>query len=111
MLADPAKAAAVARSSRSGRRANVWAYENPDAWIDYYYVKDQGVTADDGRRIVRNEDKPAYPADWTKAIAWQQETADLLSDGGFVPAVAAEDLFDRRFETIAADAVPAAYRE
>ena len=34
-----------------------------------------------------------------------------MAAGGFVKPIKAADLFDRRFETIAADAVPAEYRE
>lgn len=47
---------------------------------------------------------------WDKAIEWEQETADLLADGGFVPKQDASELFDRRFEGLAAKAVPATYR-
>ena len=61
--------------------------------------------------FVDADEKPAFPRSWAKALAWQQESADLLVDGGFIKPIPAADLFDRRFETIAADSVPAAYRE
>jgi sulfonate transport system substrate-binding protein len=111
VLADDRKLAAVRAFVPFWARSKVWAYENRDAWIDAYYVKDQGVTAADGKRILATEDKPAFPADWAKAEAWQQESADLLADGGYIKPIKAADLFDRRFQTIAADAVPAEYRE
>lgn len=111
VLEDSAKAAAIAAYIPYWAQGVVWAWENPAAWIDHYYVKDQGVTAADGRRIVDSTPKPTFPANWDKAITWEQESADLLTDGGFVPRIKAADLFDRRFEKLAADAVPASYRE
>lgn len=111
VLADEAKVAAIRAFIPFWARSKVWAYENKKTWIDAYYVKDQGVTAGDGERIVAVEDRPAFASNWDAAQAWQQESADLLADGGFIKPIKAADLFDRRFETIAADAVPAAYRE
>jgi sulfonate transport system substrate-binding protein len=111
VLADARKAAAIRSFIPFWARSKVWAHENPAAWIDAYYVKDQAITAADGRRIVEADDKPTFPRDWSKAQAWQQESADLLAEGGFIRPIKAADLFDRRFETIAADAVAAGYRE
>jgi sulfonate transport system substrate-binding protein len=111
VLADAAKVAAIRAFIPFWARSRVWQYENKDAWIQAYYVKDQAVSAAAGRRIVDADEKPAFPRNWDKALAWEQESADLLVDGGFIKPVPAADLFDRRFETIAADSVPAAYRE
>ncbi|GGK07468.1 sulfonate ABC transporter periplasmic sulfonate-binding protein SsuA [Pilimelia anulata] len=111
VLADARKAAAIRAFIPYWAQSKVWAHRHPREWIDAYYVKDQGVTAADGARIVDAEDKPAFPRNWDRALAWQQESADLLVAGGFIKPVRAGDLFDRRFETIAADAVPAEYRE
>jgi len=111
VLADAAKVAAIRAFIPFWARSKVWQYENADAWIDAYYVKDQNVTAADGKRIVATDDMPAFPREWDKAVAWQQESADLLVAGGFIKPIKAEDLFDRRFETIAAESVPAAYQE
>jgi sulfonate transport system substrate-binding protein len=110
-LADARKAAAIRAFIPYWAQSKIWVYQNSDAWIDAYYVKDQAVTVADGRRILATEDKPAFPRNWDKAQAWQQESADLLVEGGFIPPIKAAELFDRRFETIAADAVPAEYRE
>ena len=111
VLADSAKAAAIRAFIPFWAQSKVWAYENPNPWIDAYYVKDQGVTTAAGRRIVGAERKPVFPRNWDKALAWEQESADLLVEGGFIKSIKAADLFDRRFETIAADSVPAASRE
>ncbi|WP_406090923.1 ABC transporter substrate-binding protein [Streptomyces sp. NBC_01013] len=111
VLNDPAKAAAVRSFVPLWARGLTWAWENTDEWIDTYYVKDQGVSADDGKRIVASLHKPQFPANWDKAIAWEQETADLMAEGGFVPKQDVAGLFDRRFEGLAAKAVAARYRE
>lgn len=110
VLADRAKAAAVRSFIPFWVQGAVWGWENRDAYIDVYYVKDQQVTAADGKRILAASPKPQYPANWDAAIAWEQETADLLHAGGFIPQVKAADLFDRRFERIAYEAAPAGYR-
>ncbi|MFF1836618.1 ABC transporter substrate-binding protein [Streptomyces sp. NPDC058231] len=111
VLRDSAKAAAVRSFVPLWSRGQVWAWENGDEWIDAYYVKDQGVTKEDGRRIVASLHKPQFPVSWDKAIEWEQETADLMAEGGFVPKQDVTGLFDRRFEGLAAKAVPARYRE
>ncbi|MFE9814682.1 ABC transporter substrate-binding protein [Streptomyces sp. NPDC005773] len=111
VLNDRAKVAAVRSFIPLWARGQTWAWENTEEWIDTYYVKDQGVTREDGKRIVASLHKPQFPVSWDKAIAWEQETADLLADGGFVPEQDAAALFDRRFEGIAAAAVAAQYRE
>lgn len=111
VLADPAKVAAIRSFIPFWARSVVWRYENQDRWIDAYYVKDQNVTLDEGKRIVAVDEKPIFPRSWDKAVAWQKESADLLVEGGFIKPIDAEELFDRRFERIAAEAVPATYQE
>ncbi|MFD9216727.1 MULTISPECIES: ABC transporter substrate-binding protein [unclassified Streptomyces] len=111
VLDDPAKAAAVRSFVPLWARGSVWAWEHSDRWIDAYYVKDQGVSRDDGRRIVASLAQPHFPERWDEAVAWEQETADLLAEGGFVPKLDAAALFDRRFEGLAARAVQPRYRE
>ncbi|WNI28366.1 ABC transporter substrate-binding protein [Streptomyces sp. ITFR-6] len=111
VLRDKAKAAAVRSFVPLWARGVTWAWENTDTWIDTYYVKDQGVTREDGKRIVASLHQPRFPVSWDKAIAWEQETADLMAEGGFVPEQDVAGLFDRRFEGLAARAVPARYRE
>lgn len=111
VLDDPEKTKAVRGFVSLWARGQVWAWENQDEWIDTYYVKDQGVSKEDGRRIVDSQRKPQFPVSWDEALAWEQETADLLAEGGFVPKQKASALFDRRFEGLAAEAVAAEYRE
>lgn len=111
VLDDPAKLAAVRDYVPLWAQGLVWAWQHTDAWIDTYYVKDQGVTRVDGKRIVASLGPPRFPDSWDRAIAWEQETADLLADGGFVKKLDVTELFDRRFEDLAAQAVPGRYRE
>lgn len=110
VLNDDAKVAAIRSFVPLWAQGAVWAWEHTDQWIQRYYVKDQGVTTADGQRIVASQSQPQFPRSWDRAIAWEQETADLMAAGGFVPKVTAEKLFDRRFEALASQAVPAKYQ-
>ncbi|WP_245562686.1 ABC transporter substrate-binding protein [Nocardia araoensis] len=111
VLRDSAKLAAVRRFVEFWARGEVWAWEHPEEWISSYYVKDQEVSAADGRRILDTTPKPYFPDNWDKAIAWEQETVDLLTGSGyFGKSFDANELFDRRFERVAAETVTANYR-
>lgn len=110
VLADDDKAAAIEAFIPVWVQGGNWAWENPEAWIDAYYVKNQGVTKADGERIVKQRKKPLYPTNWDSSIAWEQTVADLMSGAGFVKKFDVSVLFDRRFEHIAAQAAPAEYR-
>ncbi|MFI7399311.1 ABC transporter substrate-binding protein [Streptomyces sp. NPDC049541] len=110
VLNDPAKAAAVAAYIPYWAKGQVWIYENPDAWNEEFYVKTQNLTRAQARGISKLANKPLFPPSWAEAIKWEQETADLLAEGGFVKKFDVSSLFDHRFESIAAKAVPAEYR-
>lgn len=111
VLRDDARAAAVAEFVKFWARGEVWAWEHPDEWIDAYYVKDQSVSVADGKRILTTVEQPYFPEKWDEAIAWEQETIDLVTGAGFFgKSFDAAQLFDRRFEKIAFDAVSAPYR-
>jgi sulfonate transport system substrate-binding protein len=88
-------------------RAWRWREANPDEWIERYYVKDQGLTADDGRWLVRNAGVADIPASWADAIARHQKTIDLLAKETANKPLKAADLYDRRYESVAADALAA----
>ncbi|MEU2950980.1 ABC transporter substrate-binding protein [Streptomyces xanthochromogenes] len=110
VLADPAKAAAVAAYVPRWAKGQVWAYEHPDVWNEEFYVKTQNLTLAQARSITALANKPLFPPSWEEAIRWEQETADLLAEGGFVKKFQVGPLFDRRFEGLAAKAVAAEYR-
>ncbi|MEE4543932.1 ABC transporter substrate-binding protein [Streptomyces sp. V4-01] len=110
VLADSAKAAAIAAFIPRWAQGLVWAYENPGAWDEQFYVKTQNISLSQAQAITRLSNKPLFPPSWAEAISWEQETADLLAEGGFVKSFKVESLFDRRFEGLAAKAVAATYR-
>ncbi|WP_328452445.1 ABC transporter substrate-binding protein [Streptomyces sp. NBC_00386] len=110
VLADHAKAAAVAAYIPRWAKGQVWAYEHPDAWNEEFYVKTQNLTLAQAQSITELANKPLFPPSWDEAVKWEQETADLLAEGGFVKGFKVDSLFDRRFEDIAAKAVTAEYR-
>ncbi|MEU8933158.1 ABC transporter substrate-binding protein [Streptomyces sp. NPDC048409] len=111
VLGDRAKAAAVAAYIPQWARGLVWQWENPDTWNEEFYVKTQNLTLAQARGVTRLANKPLFPPSWDEAVAWEQETADLLAEGGFVKKTDVSSLFDHRFESLAARAVPAEYRK
>ncbi|MEU6092869.1 ABC transporter substrate-binding protein [Streptomyces sp. NPDC047085] len=110
VLNDPAKAAAIAAYIPRWAQGQVWQYEHPDVWNEEFYVKTQNLTPEQAKSISVLANKPLFPPSWDEAIRWEQETADLLAEGGFVKKFDVSSLFDHRFESIAARAVPAEYR-
>ncbi|MEV7685637.1 ABC transporter substrate-binding protein [Streptomyces bungoensis] len=111
VLNDPAKAAAIAAYIPRWAQGQVWTYEHPDVWNEEFYVGTQNLTPQQAKSITALANKPLFPPSWDEAIAWEQETADLLAEGGFVKKFDVSTLFDHRFESIAARAVPAQYRK
>lgn len=110
VLNDPAKAAAIAAYIPQWAKGLVWQYEHPDVWNEEFYVKTQNLTPAQAKGISDLANKPLFPPSWDEAIKWEQETADLLAEGGFVKKFDVSSLFDHRFESLAAKAVPAEYR-
>lgn len=110
VLEDEAKAAAIAAFVPVWAKGGVWVYEHAAEWEQDYYVKTQSISAAQARQVVELSPKPWFPTSWDTAIAWEKQTVELLAQGGFVKSFDPTVLFDRRFESLAAAAVPAAYR-
>ena len=110
VLADPGQAAAIAEYIPLWAKGLVWAYENPDTWAQKYYVDTQNITLAQAKGIIALTNKPLLPPTWDEAIKWEQQTIDLLAQGGFVKSFTADVLFDRRFEHLASAAVAPEYR-
>jgi sulfonate transport system substrate-binding protein len=106
-LEDPGKAAAIRAYVAAWAVAQQWIDAHPKEWIQGYYVKDQGLTESDGQWLVDNAGHPDISADWSGAIERQQETIDLLAKETGNPVIQAKDLYDLRFQTVAADAIEA----
>jgi sulfonate transport system substrate-binding protein len=104
-VSDPAKAAAIKEFVTYWARAEIWIDTHPKEWIEGYYVKDQGLSEEDGAYLVQQAGHPDIPGDWTSAIARQQKTVDLLAQETGQKTFDAKTLFDRRFEKVAADAI------
>ncbi|MER6126438.1 ABC transporter substrate-binding protein [Streptomyces sp. NPDC001795] len=111
VLNDSAKAAAVAAYIPQWAKGQVWQYEHPDVWNREFYVRTQNLTLAQAESITKLANKPLFPPSWDEAIKWEQETADLLAEGGFVKKFDVSSLFDHRFEGIAAKSVPGEYQK
>lgn len=105
VLNDPAKAAAIREYVRVWARAWRWREAHPEEWIERYYVKHQGLTADDGRWLVENVGIADIPDSWKDVVVRHQETVNLLAEETGNEPIRAEELYDWRFESVAADAV------
>ncbi|HEY3560709.1 MAG TPA: ABC transporter substrate-binding protein [Kribbella sp.] len=104
-LEDPGKAAAIRAYVAAWGIAQDWIDKHPKEWIKGYYVDDQGLTEADGQWLVNNAGHPDIPADWSDAIQRQQETIDLLAKETGNKVIQAKDLYDLRFQSVAADAI------
>ncbi|WP_276823827.1 PhnD/SsuA/transferrin family substrate-binding protein [Mycolicibacterium mageritense] len=82
VLNDPAKAAAIGDYVGRAVAANNWKDTHADEWINEYYVKQQGITFDQGKKLY-DEDGVAsyYPID-ANSTALFQTVADGLHETG-----------------------------
>ena len=99
-LEDPAKAAAIRAYVAAWGVAQHWIDEHPKEWIEGYYVEGPGPHR--RRRPVagRQRRHPDISADWTDAIARQQETIELLAKETGNKVIQAADLYDLRFQSV-----------
>jgi sulfonate transport system substrate-binding protein len=102
VLEDAHKAAALQSYVKTRARAQLWAADHPERWTDAYYVKDQGLSPPQAKKLVELLGRPQYPSDWSEAIAMTQETIDMMAAASGRPSFDAHKLFDRRFERLAA---------
>lgn len=105
VLSDPAKAAAIREYVKFWAKAIRWIESHPDLWAQAYYVKDQGLNAEDARYTVQSYGTADIPADWSAAIARHQQSIDLIAKETGQKRFPAAELFDRRFERVAFDAL------
>lgn len=105
VLADRGKAAALRIYAHYWGLAAAWANSHPEELAQGYYVGKRGLSLQDARIQVHATYPVQLPAHWDEAIDFQQRAIDILAPGTGRPAFSAATLFDRRFETIAADAV------
>lgn len=84
VLGDPAKVAAIGDYLGRAVAANNWKDTHADQWIDQYYVKVQGITFDQGKKLY-DEDGIAsyYPIDEASTTLFQT-VADGLHETGTI---------------------------
>ncbi|WP_312165412.1 ABC transporter substrate-binding protein [Phenylobacterium sp.] len=105
-LHDPAKAAALRAYVKLWARAVEWQATHKAEWRDAYYVRQEGLSPEDAEFVVRAAGDPVIPRDWTEAIGMQQSSIDFLAKEGGQKRFDAAEIFDRRFEALAAEAAP-----
>jgi sulfonate transport system substrate-binding protein len=103
-LKDPAKAAALKLYLQAWARSTRWIDTHLDQWVDAWYVKDQGISAEDGHFLETQLGHPDIPQDWTTILRDEQETIDFMAEETGRKPFDAAKLFDRRFETVAGTA-------
>ena len=107
VLADPAKAAAIKVYVKYWAQAQRWIKDHPQEWLKAYYEENQGLSATDGKWLIKNAGTPVIPKTWTKAIAEHQKTIDLLSQEEDQPDTKAQVLWDMRYQHVGGDAYAA----
>jgi sulfonate transport system substrate-binding protein len=101
-LEDPSKAGALRQYIQLWGRAQAWIANHPDEWANLYYVKNQRLSPEDARAMQQAAGRPDVPSDWSGAVALEQGAIALMGKATGRPTFAASDLFDRRFEPVAA---------
>jgi len=103
-LQDSAKAAAIKQFLRAWARSEAWVERHPDQWAQAYYVGELGLSDADAKYLAHANGTIEIPGDWTGIIKSEQETIDFLARETGRSPFKAEEIFDRRFEKVAADA-------
>ena len=106
-LQDPAKAEALRRYVEIWARAQAWMETHQDQWAAAYYQKDQRLSPDDAHYVIKVSGVRSIPRDWAPAVAQEQGAIDIMARQTGRKAFLAADIFDRRFEPVAADAYAA----
>jgi sulfonate transport system substrate-binding protein len=107
-LRDPAKAAALRQYVALWARAQAWMETHPAEWAAAYYEKDQRLSPDDARYSIQALGGREVPRDWGAAVAQEQGAIDIMARQSGRGAFPAADIFDRRFQPVAAEAYAAA---
>ncbi len=82
MLDDPVKAAAIGDYVGRAIAANNWKDSHADEWINEYYVKQQGITFDQGKKLYEEDGVASYYPIDADSTALFQSVADGLYDTG-----------------------------
>lgn len=82
ILTDPVKVAAIGDYVGRTVAANNWKDANVDKWIEEYYVKEQGITFDQGKKLYEEDGLAAYYPIDDASTGLFQKVADGLYDTG-----------------------------
>jgi sulfonate transport system substrate-binding protein len=82
VLDDPAKVAAIGDYVGRAVAANNWKDSHADQWIEEYYVKQQGITFDQGKKLYEEDGVAAYYPINAESTGLFQTVADGLFDTG-----------------------------
>lgn len=80
ILEDPVKVAAIGDYVGRAVAANNWKDSHVDKWIDEYYVKEQGITFDQGKKLYDADGLAAYYPIDDASTGLFQKVADGLYD-------------------------------
>ncbi|WP_454790325.1 PhnD/SsuA/transferrin family substrate-binding protein [Mycolicibacterium lutetiense] len=83
-LDDPAKVAAIGDYVGRAVAANNWKDTHADQWIDQYYVKEQGITFDQGKKLYEEDGIASYYPIDEQSTALFQTVADGLHETGTI---------------------------
>ena len=104
-FADANKAAAFKHFLGLWVKADKWIKAHPDEWIKAYYVDHEGLSFEDGKHVYETSGQTSIPASWDGFIKRHQETADILVKEQDRPKIDVDDLYDRRYEPVIAEAL------
>lgn len=79
-LEDPVKVAAIGDYVGRAVAANNWKDSNVDTWIEEYYVKEQGITFDQGKKLYEEDGLATYYPIDDASTGLFQKVADGLYD-------------------------------
>lgn len=101
ILGDPVKVAAIGDYVGRAIAANNWKDTHADEWINAYYVDQQGITHEQGKKLYEEDGiAPYYPIDG-QSTALFQRVADGLFDSGVIKThVDVKPYVDGRYNAI-----------
>jgi sulfonate transport system substrate-binding protein len=104
VLRDPAKAAALRQYVQLWARAIAWQNDHREDWARIYYEGRQGLDPTAARHAAAAEGTRIVPASWDEAVTLEQGSIAVMAGETGRKPFPAEQLFDRRFEPVAAQA-------
>lgn len=106
-LQDPAKAAALRAYVALWGRAQAWIAGHRAEFTQGYYVGNQGLSPEDAQAVADAAGDAVIPTSWAETQRLQQASIDLMAAQTHQPRFDAAQIFDRRFESVAAQAYAA----